>query len=308
MPALHPHIAMASWIGGTGDQAITDLSFSSDGHLSATGKGFSVLIDSATALAVIHGDAATPSSAAHTAPAQPPALQPSSIGLGQDILVAYSSASEGGVDVPRISSHSWSWWSLDTHEIAADGLVCESRLLGVFPLENPRFLVAAWADAANTCLARQPRAVDKLQPLIGKAPGGRASWALIGDGADGHVVAARGLPSTAPARTAATGGRRYLASPVQGVDHLGMDGQAGVCALSSDFSQVLLDARLGGKAAGEAGWEAFTCIAYHDGWLALGGSTAAQHLATTNALQKSAGGGQDGLVVVLRLWDATPPP
>ncbi len=218
--------------------------------------------------------------------------------------LAAGNRDEGGVELPTIAGPEWRWWDLSGADAARAGLACDSVLLGAFARSDGEFVLAGRADAANTCFARDPRQIDRPLPGLVNAPRAGAAWVFLGNPKSGELLGARACACDALAATCDPWGRVYLAAPSAGRDDLGMGGDAGLTVLSPDLADVLLDVRLGGKQPSDKGWEGFTCAAYRDGILALGGSTCALKLATVDAMQSGAGGGQDGLVVVLRLWDA----
>jgi serine/threonine protein kinase len=308
MPALQVHVLMATEIGGDGDQMITSVSFDAQGRLTARGTGFSAVINPHTGTAAIHGDINT--HAAVVRPASPAWwTQPVTLPLGGGMAIRLAQRQDEGQRLPSLGTEQWSWWSLDARRSTALGLGSDALLTAAFARPDQQFVVVGWAEAANSCLARDPRDSQNPLPLArGRhAAQDAATYVLRGNGGDGALLSSFVLAGTALAAATDPWGRIYLASSDRGRDQLGLAGDAGVCVVSPDLGQVLLDARLGGRVSTDSGWEAFTSIAYHDGMLALGGSTCASSLPESpNALQRRAGGGQDGLLVVLQLWDATP--
>jgi hypothetical protein len=299
-PPLKPRVLMATGIGGAGDQAITAVGFDQRGHVTAAGAGFSATVDALAGTGVIHGDA-TAGTALPALP--PPPLAPRTISTDGGSLT-FATRDAAPLLLPTLESEVWSWWKVTSERALALGLGADARLYDVLPLPQGRFLAVAWSDGANTVLARDPRDPAKPNPTLAQPPSGPATWLVIGALRDGAPVASLALPGPPVACTVDPWGRIYLAAPSAGRDDLGMGGRAGLTVLGSDLSP-LFDARLGGLADGEPGIERFTAIAYHDGILALAGTTAARELPAKNPLQAKAGGGQDGLLVVLQLWADT---
>ncbi len=293
---------LASWVGGSGNQCVTAISFESNGRITAMGAGFSAQIDVQAGTAFIHGEPDTDSSTALHRPRFAAIVRELPLTADGATLTA-GTRDDDGIQLPTIAGHDWKWWELKRLDAAREGLACDSVLLGAFARADGEFVLAGRADAANSCFTRDPRQVDHPLPGVANAPRSGAIWAFLGNPKSGELLGARACACDALAAACDPWGRLYLAAPTAGRDDLGMGGEAGLTVLSPDLAEVLFDARLGGKQPSEAGWEGFTCAAYRDGLLALGGSTCAAKLATVDPMQSAPGGGQDGLVVVLRLWD-----
>lgn len=77
---------------------------------------------------------------------------------------------------------------------------------------------------------------------------------------------------------------------------------SGLFVLDASLRRSLLNVVLGGRC--EGGKQELRKVAIRKNLLVVGGTTCAQNLATTaNAVQAKSGGGQDGMVFVLRLWE-----
>lgn len=75
-----------------------------------------------------------------------------------------------------------------------------------------------------------------------------------------------------------------------------------VLVLSRDLRQVLVNVRIGGTCSGDEVRQDFGSIALSDGVLTVGGTTCAPDLATRNPVQSTHGGGQDGMLAIVRLY------
>jgi len=302
MPALHVKVLLATAIGANGDQQITGLRFDDQDRVVATGNGFTALVNPRTGTAAMHGSFSPGVVVARRV--TPASFQsPVTLALGAGHVLTISDRQDDGQRLPLITDGNWSWWSLTTARAAALGLGADALVTAVFERPDAQFATVAWSEGANSCLARDPMNPAAALPVSASHATAAGTWVFVGNGADGALLHAFNLGSTALATTSDPWGRIYLSSPLVGRDDLGMRGTAGVCVLSPDLGRVLLDAHLGGWVASDHGWETFTTIAYHHGLLALGGTTSASVLPGRNELQRHSGGGQDGLLVVLQLWN-----
>jgi len=302
MPALHVKILLATEIGANGDQQITALRFDDQGRVLATGNGFTALVNPRTGTAAMHGSF-NPGLVVQRRDTPSSFKTPVTLALGAGHVLSVSDRLDGGQRLPLITDGSWSWWSLSGTRAAALGLGADALVNAVFERPDAQFTAIAWSEGANSCLARDPSNPAAVLPVGTSHATGASTWVYVGNGADGSLLHAFALGGTALAVTADPWGRIYLSSAQSGRDDLGMHGTAGVTILAPDLGRVLLDAHLGGWVAKDHGWETFTTIAYHHGMLALGGTTSASQLHGRHQLQRHAGGGQDGLLVVLQLWD-----
>jgi hypothetical protein len=290
---------MASAIGEKGDQGITSLGFDKQGRLTVGGPGFAGTVDIATATAAIHSDGA-----AKTRFDAPPTAsqEPRTVDCDGSQVSFTTRQVSPQLQLPAISGPGWSWWSADAGDAVSRGLGADARLYDVIPERGGKFIAILWSEAANSVLARDPRDLDQPDTILPQLPTGAATWAILGDARTGATLKAVTIPGPPCAHAVDPWGRVYLSACLKGRDDLGMRGRAGLTVLGPDLA-IQFDARLGGLGEDERGVESFSTIAYRDGLLVLGGTTAAQELAAKNPLQKGPGGGQDALLVVLRLWE-----
>ena len=302
MPALHVKILLATEIGANGDQQITALRFDDQGRVVATGNGFTALVNPRSGTAAMHGSF-NPGVIVQRRDMPSSFKTPVTLALGAGHVLSISDRLDSGQRLPLITDGNWSWWSLSGSRAAALGLGADALVSAVFERPDAQFTAIAWSEGANTCLGRDPTNPAAALPTVTGHATGPSTWVYVGNGADGSLLHAFALGHTALAATIDPWGRVYLSSAQSGRDSLGMHGTAGLSILAPDLGRVLLDAHLGGWVAKDHGWETFTTIAYHHGMLALGGTTSASELHGRHELQRHAGGGQDGLLVVLQLWD-----
>jgi hypothetical protein len=80
--------------------------------------------------------------------------------------------------------------------------------------------------------------------------------------------------------------------------------KTGLFVLEPDLVGATVDVRLGGTCDVEGMQQSFGALALHGDLLVLAGTTCAADIPTTpGAPQAAAGGGQDGLLVVIDLWE-----
>ncbi len=309
-PELRPRVLMESRIGGAGDQAISEVGFDAQGNPFAKGSGFSVQIDAADGKTTVSGDPATADANHFDARPRLPTQARSVVDPRSGRSVNVGTRQAGAqLQLPLVSGQGWTWWDAPPERILALGLGADTRCYGADAVADTRFVAAFWCEAANTCLVRDPRDIAKPMPGLSSQPDGAASCYVLLDGSDGTPLKTMFLPAPPCARAVDAWGRIYLAASASTHQYdTRLPGQAGLSVLAADLGSVLVDMRFGGESAADRGIEAFGSIAIKDGLLVLGGTTAARALAGVNATQTNAGGGQDALVVVIRLWgDADAP-
>jgi hypothetical protein len=171
-----------------------------------------------------------------------------------------------------------------------------------------RIGVLLWTDGGNSTLTRDPRDLTKPNPIEGMNPwrgsaGGMATLYMLIDAKDGTPLSGTFVRSHATFRAVDTWGRVYIpycgdGNPFGVPDTAG----AGLLVLQPDLLRPELQIRLGGK-GGETGQEALGYLAIQNEFLVMGGTTCARGLKTVNPVQPAHGGGQDGFLVILKLWD-----
>jgi hypothetical protein len=327
-PALAPRLLALTYAGGPGDQHVHAVSFDADGTLRAEGSAFTVLHDADGANGRIEGDVALADTRAF---AQRPRLpgdpgQPyRDLRHGLVYTVGYRQAGSS-LQMPIFRAFEddvriWSLWGHAVMDVLDRNLGADSRCYQAWAMPDGHVGVQCWTDGGNSVLAKEPRDLDSpgfnpswaagsFQPSAG---GMSSLYARIDPRDGGSVVSGTFAASHVAAVAVDPWGRVYVArvasSRSGGGDPQNPFAQAesatsGVLVLDPTLRQVLFNARIGGACSGEGTVQAFGSIAVReDGLLILGGSTCAPDLGTTSAAQASHGGGQDGMVAVLRLWE-----
>lgn len=325
MPPLNPQLVSLTYLGGAGDQYIRALSFTPDGQVRAEGEGFAVILSAQGALVREEGDRATNDSADYGGrpplPGDPGKLYHDPR-VGLSFRVGYRQAGRN-LQTPIFRAFMgeervWALWGHAAMDIMAADLGADSRCYQAWGMPGGKIGVQCWTDGGNSVLVKDPR--DLTTPGFDPAwarggyqrsAGGMSSlYALIDPTNGGSVVSGTFIARHVSPLVADPWGRVYIASTASrrnadpGITNpFSQDAEtsAGLAALDPTLSEVLFNARLGGEC--EGGSQRFGAIALSgDGLLALGGTTCAQDVRVVNAAQPAHGGGQDGLIALIRLW------
>ncbi len=317
-PALTPTVLACTLVGGAGDQAISRIEIADDGRIIASGTDFSVIYSADSATGALHGevrgDPTTAATSAFTTVPPLPTTTPRTARCGAVTLNLSSRSSNGIAYQPILRAvidaeaggATWQWWDWPDEQLAERGLGADARGYDVWPMPDGSAMTLCWSAAANSTLAQMPQNLDR--PLPGPRPDGAASLYARVDPVQGRLLSALFLPAGPTARAVDAWGRVYVPVRVgEPSTALGMTGKAGLVVLQPTLDGLALNVALGGQGADEPGIEAIGTIKLYRNLLILGGTTAAKRLAVRNAVQRIAGSGQDGLLIILKLWDETPP-
>jgi serine/threonine protein kinase len=298
-------IVVATLVGGIGDQAITEVGFDAKGRAFGAGKSFKVTY--AGTSGSIEGDVNTNDAARFDGrPPLPRQVRLVAGGHGRNFTLMTRQPS-AVLQQPRLAlTGSWIWWDWDAERALADGLSADTRIYDAFALGDRQLVAQCWCAAANTSLVRDPRDFSKPNPGLTAPIDGAASVYLIFDPASGAPVRSLALPVPPAAHATDTLGRVVISTPMpNGAQALSVSGKAGFTVLSADLSGVMASFRIGALDASAAGTEAFAAIAIKDDLVVLGGATSAAAYSGSHAVQARAGGGLDGLFVIVRLTGGT---
>jgi hypothetical protein len=209
----------------------------------------------------------------------------------------------------------WALWGHSVNDITAKHLGADSRCYQAWAMPSGRVGVQCWTDGGNSVLAKEPRDLDSpgfdpswARGAYQRSAGGMSSmYALIEPRDGGSVLSGTFIARHVSPLVADPWGRTYVAATAASrsggagpSNPFGQDDStdAGFFVLDPSLKDVIFNARIGGS----CGQQRFGVIALKDNLLALGGTTCAADVATVNAAQSSHGGGQDGLVAIIRLW------
>ncbi len=221
----------------------------------------------------------------------------------------------------------WTWWASLAKDSSLN-LQADSRGYDAWLMPGGLVGLQAWTDGGNSTLGRDPRrtevcsdaasctsireTVEKLgwsagtwQPM----PNSMSTMYMTFDPVKGEPVRATFLRGSHVTRvTHDPWGRLYIPQAVSKafptVDPENTFGQSaeaksGLFVLDREMKS-LLNVRLGGACAGQ---QVLPELALRGNILVMGGTTCATDLPVTpNAVQANAGGGQDGYLVVVKLW------
>ena len=317
-PELDPQVVAQFAIGGAGDQYIREVGFAG-GVAWAKGTGFIVLIDSRSGMTTVQGDPETADTVDwHSRFTRSPKANVQLLDPRQAQTYSLTTLQVHPVlQQPLLtSSAGWKLWGW-SHEQVAEGtkgirwgpLMADSRGYDLWLMPEGRIGVLCWTDGGNSVLTRDPRDLGKANDAIEQGgafrtnAGGMATMFLLVDGADGTPLSGTFLRGHVTNRVVDAYGRVYLPKAFDGATALGeaaSDAGGGLFVLRPDLRQPELNVRLGAGAV-EGGKEGFGVIALSDNLLVLGGTS--NNPALPAAAGTTRGGGQDGFVTVLRLWE-----
>ncbi|HYX34140.1 MAG TPA: hypothetical protein VE954_13630 [Oligoflexus sp.] len=354
-PDIVPSLAVVTYVGGTGNQYIRNVSIADDGSVTAEGKGFRVIYSPGLTSARVEGDANTPdadaysdkptlykewntnwSSAKHAKKFDDPRSGLSyyfgtrhvHANLMQPTFLVCKTGTNCDASENQ-EARMWDWWA----SVAFDkSLGADSRGYDVFPLPNGMVGLKGWTDGGNSTLARWPVRDDpncknaascpqldiKLEDNISKGtfqagPNSLSTMYMVYDPAQKKPVLATFLRSHVTHHAVDAWGRIYLpkgisrAFPTRDPDNLfghSKDAETGLFVLSRDFTKAEINTRIGGTCRGDGKLQSFAAIAQKGNLLVLGGTTCANDLAVTGTtVQTKNGGAQDGMLVIIKLWE-----
>lgn len=321
-PPIAPELLALTYVGGAGDQFIRVVGFTATGAIVGEGEGFRVEYEAGGAGA-IQGDPTTHDDASFSdrprLPGDPGVLvEDPRFGLGY--RVGYRQAG-GNLQLPIFRAFSgderlWALWGHAVADVMAANLGADTRCYQAWLMPGDRVGVQCWTDGGNSVLAKEPRDLGSpgFDPSWAsgsymRSPAGMATaYALIDPTGGGSVVSGTFVASHVANVAVDPWGRvivaRTATSRSGGAPPTNPFGQAevgsGFLVLSPDLRDVLANIRIGGDCTG--GTQSFGSLAIRDGILVLGGTSCATDVATANAAQASHGGGQDGLMAIIRLY------
>ncbi|MCU0673408.1 MAG: hypothetical protein MUE69_11515 [Myxococcota bacterium] len=321
-PPLAPELVALTYVGGAGDQHVRRVRFADDGAVVGEGASFVVTYDGAAGS--VEGDVDTADAESFSdRPALPgdPGAAVEDPRFGLTYRVGYRQAG-GSLQLPIFRAFAgeerlWGLWGHAVADVMAADLGADTRCYQAWLMPNDHVGVQCWTDGGNSVLAKEPR--DLTSPGFDpswaegsymRSPAGMAtSYALVDPRDGGSVVSGTFVASHVAnlivdpwgrvivARTATS--RSGGAAPTNPFDQA--ETGSGFLVLSSDLRDVIANVRIGGTTC-EGGTQSFGSLALRDGVLVLGGTTCAPDLATRNAVQSDHGGGQDGMLAVVRLY------
>jgi len=350
-PPIAPTLLVSTYVGGAGDQYITDLAFDTSGHLTAKMGAATITYDTSALTGTTTGDLSATMDATKF-PVNYPLPQG---GLSTNTTTdarngqtytwgTHPNVGKSGTVCPDqckgectpgssqpgllqmafvTSSVGWKLWDFDWDHCVQECVVADSRGYDLFPVANGKVGVMLWTDGGDTPLLHGPSDVTQTatftQGSFGENPGGMGILFALLDPANGTVSGGTWLATHATYHTTDPWGRVYITKAIpirygksalpQPTNPFAMSTNAtsGLFVLRPDFTQPETHFYLGGDpgtCAGSNGIQLFDAVALSGNLLALAGTTCATDLATTpNAVQAKLGGGQDGFLIILKLWN-----
>lgn len=321
-PALAPELLALTYVGGGGDQHVRSVRFTDEGAVIGEGASFVVTYEGTSGS--VEGDVnAIDGEAFSDRPSLPgdPGAAVEDPRFGLTYRVGYRQAG-GSLQLPIFRAflgeeRLWSLWGHAVADVMAADLGADTRCYQAWLMPNDHVGVQCWTDGGNSVLAKEPRDLGSsgFDPSWAagsymRSPAGMAtSYALVEPRNGGSVVSGTFVASHVAnlivdpwgrvivARTATS--RSGGAPPTNPFDQA--ETGSGFLVLSPDLRDVIANVRIGGNTC-EGGTQSFGSLALQDGVLALGGTTCAPDLATRNAVQADHGGGQDGMLAIVRLY------
>lgn len=327
-PAIDAELVALTYVGGAGDQAVHRVRFEDDGTIVAEGTAFTVRYDASGTTGAVEGEVGA---ADETDFARRPRLpgdpgQPyRDLRHGLVYTVGYRQAG-GSLQLPIFRAFEgderiWSLWGHAVADVMAADLGADSRCYQAWAMPDGDVGVQCWTDGGNSVLAKEPRDLSSpgFDPSwaagsFQRSAGGMSTlYARIDPTNGGSVVSGTFVASHVAHLTVDDWGRVYVgqvaSSRSGGGDPSNPFGQSdsagsGLFVLEPELRQPVLNARIGGTCGGDGSVQAFSSIAIRGGLLVAGGTTCAPDLATTaSAVQREHGGGQDGMIAIVRLWE-----
>ncbi len=215
----------------------------------------------------------------------------------------HSQQSGADLQIPFLeSSLGWKDWGWAHGEIRKRGMSADTRIYSVWPQPDNRIAAQLWTCGPASSAGRDPQNING-RCLIGNPPGGVSTWTMYTslDAKTGKMLAARWFKMLPLQSTVDAWGRTFLIDSPDPIRR-GDIGLAGFSVLTPDFTKSEVTLRVGGMLPDEKGDEFFITMARRDGLIALAGTTAASSLHQVAGVQAKPGGGQDALLVILRLW------
>lgn len=324
-PALGPQLVALTYAGGGGDQFIRTLRFEADGSVVAQGEGFALRYAADGTSGALEGNAAQPDTKSFSPrPGSPgdPGTAYNDLRNGLGYRVGHRQAS-GSLQLPIFRAFQgdrrlWGLWAHAAVDVQERALGADSRCYRAWAMPAGALGLQCWTDGGNSVLAKDPRDLASpgfdpafAQGAFQSSPGGMASlYALIDPSGQGALLSGTFVASHVAPLAVDAWGRVYVAQTTQSrstsADDIAnpfqqsTEAESGFFVLDPSLKQMLANLRIGGDCDG--GMQAFGSIALRGNLLALGGTTCAPDVPTRNAAQSQHGGGQDGLLAIVRLW------
>ncbi|MDX2021931.1 MAG: hypothetical protein SF187_16960 [Deltaproteobacteria bacterium] len=325
-PAFSPELVLLTLVGGVSDQFIRSVGFNADGSITASGKGFVVTADAKGRNVKVQGDVTTADTEGFPSfpslPGKPGRLYEDARN-GLHYRIGYEQIG-GNLQRPifrAFASESateplWGFWEASKSRLEEKRLTADSRCYQVWAMPKGHIGIQCWCDGGNSVLETDPKSLDDAKTWTDdqsfqKGAGGTSSLYGLVDPATGTIVSGTFIGTHVAHVITDNWGRVYGSRPAnQRQTRVGPDNPfgmpenagAGFFVLDPSLRKVLLNIRLGGTS--ETGIQRFAVMAINDqGLLVLGGTSNAPDVpALGEALQQMAGGGQDGLLAIIRLW------
>lgn len=312
MPPLTPRLLVSSYVGGAGDQYLREVGFTDDGSIFAEGKGFKVIYDPGATQGKIEGDPATQDPQApspYPAVVGPPGneLKDPRSGESYHVGMRQTGATE---QTPFLrSSAGWTLWDHDDPigdqrgndvwlmpsgliGFRGDSKAAHGGVLGLDPFDRSKPMPAGILDGAWSASASKS-----------------GSIVLLIDPSVPRLVSGTWLRAFTTFQAVDHWGRLYMPTPMEGrfdPDNLFRmplgEKPAGLFVLDPTLRRSVLNIALGGRCSD--GTQSLRKVAIRNNILVAGGTTCATDLPTsTTAVQAQHGGGQDGMLFILQLWE-----
>lgn len=312
-PAFKPTLLVNTLVGGTSDQYVRSVGFGPNGEIWGKGKGFQLQYDAAGKTGSVSGDVNTSDTDNFRGNNKlenigNELMDPRN---GQTYTIGYKQVAATLQQPFLTSTAGWKFWGWSASQVGS--LLADSRGYDLSLMPNGRIMALAWTDGGDSTLAKDPfdlsRDLAATQGALQSSAGGLASLYLLIDPAAGKPVSGTFLYTQCLNRTVDRYGRVYITDKIskntapKNPFNQPDGASAGLFVLTPDLKQEALNIVLG-AACGKSGSSTLASVAVRNNILVMGGTSCESNIVPTdNAVQKTPGGGQDGYLVVIKLWD-----
>lgn len=313
-PALKPEILALTLVGGKGDQWLQEVGFTSDGRVfgksgtdaKTAPRGFTVYYSAEGKFLNVEGDVNLPSGGLRGERWANGGTSVRDPATGVTLEIGYKQVARLLQQPFLRSSAGWKWWGWGAGQAETYKLMADSRGVRVYLAPGGLFLAKCWTDGGNTTLARHPMDLAHGNRFTkdGFVKGGKGSIYMLGDVKTGTPLVGTWAGFRPQAEAVDAWGRVYsceLGRTAGTPDDRFKLGGDGVYVLDPLLSKRLF--------LGSLGMDRVLCMAIKDNILVVGGSTGGAKsaadpavLRVTNPAQPAPGGGEDGVLAVIKLW------
>ena len=305
-PEVKPELLLAARIGGPDDQCLTAVQVKGTRIAAAAERNFTVFVtvkDDGTVQTSVTGNPL-----ARQANVRHGLSDRTVLKLGQ-ITYGYKQV-DPVLKQPYMTGPGWKlWdWTLDdckTSKAPYAPLTADSEVVLAAAMPNGHVFASAKCDGGNTSLWCHPKDINtRLKFDIAQGGGGGTSSFAYEISPQGEYVRGMVLRGFLNSVAWDRWGRVLIAGAGVLKSHLndfGYADGAGVLLADREWKKTLFSTRIGSEDGKASFWACDVDSA--SGLAAMGGYVEGEKFKEVSPIQKAPGGGKDGLLVILRLWD-----